>query len=238
MAHASIKSPTRRRSRPRRGRPRDRALHERRRAQILDKATEVFAKHGYPNTDVQFIADPLRISKGTVYRYFPSKERLFLAAVERGVRHLEEHMNRAIEAEPDGVQRMAVATRAYLEFFDAHPALAELFIQERAEFRDRKKPVYFDRDCANEEPWRQSLRQLIATGRLRDVPVERIMNVLGDLVYGTMFTNYFAGRDRSFEEQAADIVDVVFNGILTEGEKRRRSPIPESPNGNGRQKSH
>jgi hypothetical protein len=132
-------------------------------------------------------------------------------------------MNRVIEAESDLVERMAVATRAYLEFFDAHPSLVELFIQERAEFRERKKPVYFDRDCANEEPWRQSLRELIATGRVRDVPIERIMNVLGDLVYGTMFTNHFAGRKKPFEEQAADIVDVVFNGILTEGEKRRRA---------------
>src|SRR3954447_22999747 len=93
-----------------RGRPKDLSLQDRRREQILDKATRVFAKHGFPNTDVQFIADPLGISKGTVYRYFPSKEQLFLAAVERGVRHLEEHMNRVIEAEADLVERMAAAT--------------------------------------------------------------------------------------------------------------------------------
>jgi AcrR family transcriptional regulator len=207
-------------------------LRERRQEEILAKATAVFAEHGYPNTDVQFVADPLGISKGTVYRYFPSKESLFLAAVERGVRQLEEHMNRAIFAEPDLVERMAVATTAYLEFFAANPALVELFIQERAEFRDRKKPVYFERDCADECVWEQSLRDLIATGRVRDVPVERVMTVLGDLVYGTMFTNHFAGRKKPFAEQAADIVDVVFHGILTDVEKRHRA----SRNGNGRQK--
>src|SRR5688572_32321478 len=77
-----------------RGRPRNEALHERRHDEILRKAVEVFARHGYPNTDVQFIADPLGISKGTVYRYFESKERLFLAAVTWGVERLEEHMER------------------------------------------------------------------------------------------------------------------------------------------------
>src|SRR4051812_18845476 len=84
-----------------RGRPPDEALQERRREQILDQAEAVFAKHGYPNTDVQFVADPLAISKGTIYRYFPSKERLFLAAVERGVRQLKAYIDRAVAGVAD-----------------------------------------------------------------------------------------------------------------------------------------
>src|SRR3954471_19216176 len=110
-----------------RGRPRDEALQERRREQILEKATVVFAEHGYPNTDVQFVADPLGISKGTVYRYFPTKEELFLAAVERGVLRLEEHMDRRVEAVEDPVERIAVAIRSHLEFFRSDPQLVELF---------------------------------------------------------------------------------------------------------------
>ena len=39
------------------GRPRDAALAERRREEILDTAAVVFARHGYPNTDVQYVAD-------------------------------------------------------------------------------------------------------------------------------------------------------------------------------------
>jgi hypothetical protein len=48
------------------------------------------------------------------------------------------------------------------------------------------------------------------------------MNVLGDLVYGTMFTNHFSGRHRPLADQAEDILDVVFHGILTPAERRRR----------------
>lgn len=215
-----------------RGRPRDEALQERRREQILDKATRVFAEHGYPNTDVQDIADPLGISKGTVYRYFPSKEQLFLAAVERGVRQLDETMERAT-AHPDGIYVLQHATRAYLEFFESRPDLVELFVQERAEFRGKRKPIYFERGCDNECGFRAMLERLTAEGRIRpDVPVERVMTVIGDLVYGTIITNHFAGRHRPFEAQAQDIIDVVFNGILTEGEKRRLASQPDD----GRQK--
>lgn len=70
------------------GRPCDKALQQRRCEAILKVAAGLFARHGYTATDVQWIADALRISKGTVYRYFPSKEKLFLAAVERGIHRL------------------------------------------------------------------------------------------------------------------------------------------------------
>jgi AcrR family transcriptional regulator len=205
-----------------RGRPRDEALQERRREQILEKATEVFAQHGYPNTDVQFVADPLGISKGTVYRYFPSKERLFLAAVQRGVERLKQHVDRAVESIADPIERIETATRAHLEFFKARPQLVELFVLERAEFRDRKKPIYFEVGETCRAPWRELLQGLMDAGRLRAVPVQRVMDVFGDLIYGTVFTNHFAGRHKPFDEQAADMLDVLFNGILSQPERQRR----------------
>jgi AcrR family transcriptional regulator len=221
VTSASTKS----RAKSPRGRPRDAALHERRRGEILHKAVEVFAKHGYPNTDVQLIADPLGISKGTVYRYFQSKEKLFLAAVAWGVDQLDEHMERSTKHIEDPLEMIAVAVRAYLEFFRARPAVAEMLIQERAEFRGRKKPVYFERRGEKECPWRLRIEGLIEAGRIRRMPVERVLEVMGDLLYGTMFTNHMMGRNKPYEEQAQGILDVVFVGILTDQEKVRRSRL-------------
>src|SRR5690349_18063970 len=88
------------------GGPKDDELHERRREQILDEAAGRFAEHGYPNTDVQWIADALSVAKGTVYHYFPSKEELFRAAVRRGVDRLHRHVERAIEGLDDDSLRL------------------------------------------------------------------------------------------------------------------------------------
>jgi AcrR family transcriptional regulator len=204
------------------GRPRDDSLRERRCEEILAQATSVFAEHGYPNTDVQFIADPLGISKGTIYRYFPSKEVLFLAAVERGVTGLSRHVDSMIESIADPLEVMAKAMRAYLEFFQRNPALIELFIQERAEFRDRRKPIYFEHGCETECKLNELLGGLIKAGRLRNVPLERIHTVIGDVLYGTMLSNHFDKRERSLEAQAADVVDVIFNGLLSDSERAAR----------------
>jgi hypothetical protein len=109
-----------------------------------------------------------------------------------------------------------------LAFFEEHPQFVELLIQERALFKDRKKPTYFEHRERNLERWRLMLAWLIDQGRLRQMPPERILDVVNDLVYGTMFTNYFAGRTRSYREQAQDILDIVFYGILSDEERKRR----------------
>jgi AcrR family transcriptional regulator len=203
------------------GRPRDEALRERRREAILKEAAALFAKHGFTATDVQWIADALRISKGTVYRYFPSKEKLFLCAVERGILRLYEHIGAARRGVTDPVEEIRVAVIAYLRFFKRNPELVELFIQERAEFKGRHRPIYFQHRDGRRGPWRERFAGLMAEGRIRSMPVERVIDVLGDVVYGTMFTNHFAGRDKPFEAQAQDILDVVFNGILSDDERKQ-----------------
>ena len=64
---------------------------------------------------------------------------------------------------------------------------------------------------------------MIADGRVRDVPIDRITDVIGNLLYGTIFTNYFSGQAKSVEVQAHDIIDVAFNGILTAKDRERES---------------
>jgi AcrR family transcriptional regulator len=193
----------------------------RRQEEILAAAATLFAKHGYSGTDTQLLAETMNIGKGTLYRYFPSKQELFLAVADRAMRKLREQVDDAIAGIEEPLERMGRGIRAYLTFFAEHPEFVELLIQERAQFKDRKKPTYFEHREVNVQRWRELHRSLIAEGRFRNMPVERISDVIGDLLYGAMFTNYFVGPRKSAEEQTQDILDIVFYGILSDSERRR-----------------
>lgn len=219
------------------GRPKDPALQDRRRSDILDQAALIFARHGFANADVQWIADALSISKGTIYRYFPSKEELFLAAVRRGVERLHVHIEAAKQSAGTPMELISAAVHAYLQFFKTNPQLVELFIQERSNLRGEigskdaaprhdAKPIYFEHRDVRRGPFRELITRLIADGIIRPMPAERVIDVLGDVLYGTMFTNHFAGRDKPFESQAQDILDVVFNGILTDSHRQAQNKLP------------
>jgi AcrR family transcriptional regulator len=182
---------------------------------ILDAAVTVFAKRGFAATDVQEIANLAGVGKGTIYRHFESKERLFLAAAELGVQKLQVAIDRATAPAADSLERIRAAVTAFLIFFDEHPECVELVIQERAHFRDRATPTFFrcDGDPKSQE-WEATLRDLIDRGVLRPLPVDQIFDTLTQFCFGAIFVNYFAGRKKSLAQQAQELNDIIFHGIL------------------------
>lgn len=193
-------------------------IKSRREEEILAAATTLFAEQGYANADTQALADRLGVGKGTLYRYFASKRELFLAAVDRQVEQFHEAMQAAIAGVKDPLQRFARAVEMYLKLFADHPEFVELSVQERAYYKD----VALERREKYLQPWKELFRDLIAAGRVRDVPVERITDVLCDLLHGTMFSNYLDERQHRPEDQARDILDITFHGILSDAERKRR----------------
>jgi AcrR family transcriptional regulator len=195
----------------------------RREQEILEAAALLFAERGYSQADTQTLADRLGVGKGTIYRYFPTKRELFLAAVDRLMRQLHENITDAISDEfQDPIDRILHAMNAYLKFFSDRPELVELLIQERAYFKDRAKPTFIEHREKFVQQWRGEFLNMIAAGRVREMPFEKFNDVMSDLLYGTMFTNYFARRNRHTAEQAKDIYDFALYGILSDSERENR----------------
>lgn len=189
-----------------------------RRIAITEAAVKQFATHGYADCDMECVAAKAGIGKGTLYLYFAGKQELFFACVDLGMKQMQAAVNTAAERETEPFQKIDRAIRAYLEFFDSHPEYVELLIQERAIFRDRVRPTYFEHRDANRGPWRKLYADLAASGLIRtDVPIERLLDTISSLVYGTMFTNHFIGRTITLDEQHRTILAVFLRGIAPEG---------------------
>ena len=59
---------------------------EERRQQILDLATELFARQGYQGTTTRQIAQQVRVNEAIIFRHFPTKEELYWAVIENQIR--------------------------------------------------------------------------------------------------------------------------------------------------------
>lgn len=197
------------------GRPANKELQEKRRVRILKTAARLFSKNGFAGTDLNDLAKAVKLSKGAIYYYFSNKEELFLATVDSMMGQLLDAMNQVLESDRPPLSIITDGVEAYLGFCEKNPQFVELLIQERAIFSGRQKPTYFSYKESNSEPWHKLYDGLMKTGVIRTMPTDRIMNVTCDLLYGVIFTNHFSGRERKFKDQTSDIVDVLFNGILT-----------------------
>ena len=131
---------------------------------------------------------------------------------------MQEHVQQGAQGSIAPFDRISAGIRAYLLFFEQHPEQAELLIQERAFFHDRPKPTYFTYREASRERWRVVWAELLSGGSIRDgLTVDQILDFIGNLVYGTMFTNHFLGR--SAGEQHALIMDIFYRGIWSDAQR-------------------
>lgn len=177
-----------------------------------------FAQGGFQCADLERVAAELGCAKGTLYRYFPSKRALFEAATELVAREL---LERVASDAVDPLERLEHAVRGFLEYFDEHPESIELIVQERVEVREGSS--YFQHRDSKRDEWARYFEGLMEEGRIRRMPPTRPLEVIGDLLYGTIFTSYFAPSGRPLVSRADDILDVVLHGLLTPAELERRS---------------
>ncbi|MBC2667433.1 TetR/AcrR family transcriptional regulator [Novosphingobium flavum] len=77
------------------------ARKEERRDAILDVAAQSFLEHGYAGTTMSGIAGTLGGSKGTLWSYFPSKELLFAAVLDRATRAFREEIEVTLNESED-----------------------------------------------------------------------------------------------------------------------------------------
>ncbi|TVP88893.1 MAG: TetR/AcrR family transcriptional regulator [Pseudomonadaceae bacterium] len=193
---------------------RQRKPAEQRIRDILAAATHVFAHDGFRGADVQGIADRAGVGKGTVYRFYPTKEELFRAVVDDVMQRLTAQIDDAVESVADPFDYLRISFRAYMAFFQDNPEAVELFVHERAEWGVDCKPSYFVYKDAHSDEWLAVCERLVASGRCRVTDAGLIQELVGNLAYGTILVNRISGRNAPLLEQADALLDVLFQGIL------------------------
>jgi AcrR family transcriptional regulator len=96
-----------------------------RRATVVDRAVRVFARRGFHTTPVTAVADAAGISQAYVFRLFPSKVDLFVAALERAYALVRERLSTAASEAGGGSPRDVLAAMgdAYADLVDERDLL-------------------------------------------------------------------------------------------------------------------
>jgi AcrR family transcriptional regulator len=100
-----------------RGRPRTFDVDE-----ALDRAVEVFWKHGFQDASLHELTEAMGLSKPSLYAAFGDKEALYLKTLARYVARLVERHAAALNDEPDGRRAVDAFLRSLADML-ADPAL-------------------------------------------------------------------------------------------------------------------
>lgn len=102
------------------------ALAPRTDERILDVALDLFAQRGFGATSLDAIAAELGVRKQTILYWFPSKEALLDAVIERSAAELAHALEDTAERAGPGVDRIEAVMRTVFRFAVRRPALLGL----------------------------------------------------------------------------------------------------------------
>ncbi len=94
---------------------------EQRIEQILDAATEVFAKRSFRDVSTAAIAAAAGVSEPAIYRYFPSKRALYLAVLDRSAEAQIAAWRRIAASSSTPLAGLRAAGRSYVLQMVEHP---------------------------------------------------------------------------------------------------------------------
>jgi len=181
------------------------------REHIVGAASRVFAARPYHRVRMDDVAAAARVGKGTLYRYFPSKEDLYLGVVAEAFDLLIRRLER-VEAEalppPTALARMI---EAIMETFARHLPFFRLMQQGEARLFLRKKQVVRARRERIAAGLARMLERGAQTGIFRKVDRALVPTMVIGLVWGTSVNH---ADETPAEILAQRVTDLCLHGLL------------------------
>jgi AcrR family transcriptional regulator len=180
-----------------------------RRQKILTAAAELFGANPYDSVQMRDVAARAEVGKPTLYRYFPSKEELFLEVFKSGLDRLDAEVATILKDREQPIRSLERLLQALLSALGGQVAALRMLTDDqsavmrrwRNEFRRRRRPFV--------EAARTILEQGIASGEFRSVDLEAVPSMLIGLVRGGLI-----GTDRLPRERfAAAMIDLVVHAL-------------------------
>ncbi len=190
--------------------------HKKREA-ILDTARQLYKLHGYEAVSMRGVAAQLGFSKQNIYYYFASKEEIFLALQEEGIRKLQAASSYEELADP--LQNVRLPYWGYYQFSKAHPEYFHLLWVDPAAPRIDWKGPRFQRLAEMGEDNLRRLRRCMAEGVLPEtLDVMQASSLLHAAIHGCAVLE-ISGHSNvaDMDRLAATLLDMVIAGLRTAG---------------------
>jgi len=105
-------------------------IERQQRGKLIEAIVQVVAEKGYEAATVAQIVKVARISRGTFYELFESKEACYAAAFRLGTEVLEQRVRMAVSGVEDWREQLRLGIRAYLTTLDEEPRFARVYLLE------------------------------------------------------------------------------------------------------------
>jgi AcrR family transcriptional regulator len=193
--------------------------YDRRLAEILTHATDVFCKKGYEGASMRDLSRASGMSLAGLYYYFESKERLLFLIQKHTFSTILQHLKSRLAGINDSEQRIRIFILNHLEYFLANQAAMKVLSHESEVL---KNGFATEVAAIKREYYRICISLLDELKRERGLQLSTRIAVLS--LFGMMnwiYTWHNPRTDADAEQLAREMGDIFLRGVLS-GTKSRK----------------
>ncbi|HEX9303433.1 MAG TPA: TetR/AcrR family transcriptional regulator [Thermoanaerobaculia bacterium] len=176
---------------------------------ILEAAARVFSGRQFHEVLIDDVAARARVGKGTIYRYFQTKEDLFFAAILHSFDELSAALAVSLEKETSPVRRLERIAREVLSFAWERRDLFALLLSDERRFREREEEL---------QKRREAISRLVQEAILEGIRRREFRGIdarVGAELFRGMIraANFLHPREETLDELVSEIVGIFTRGI-------------------------
>jgi len=181
---------------------------------ILDGSQEKLFTSGFYKTTMDDIASSLKVSKKTIYKYFPSKNDLVMAVANHFTEKMRKKILPIIESDKNAVEKLAELLALLSK--TAGKIGDRLF----SELRNNYPEVWKQVDSFRTEMMYGNITKVYEQGKAEglflDYPTPIVMNVFVNAVRTTVNPEFIMNNNFSMVVAAQTTFRIILGGVLTE----------------------
>jgi AcrR family transcriptional regulator len=182
----------------------------RKRQKILEVAARAFAQQDYHKVCTEHIASAAGVGKGTLFRYFPTKEALFVATLVYSVEVAAAELDRALAGLEEPLERLETVCEYLIAFYRENDHLCQLLHHHRPLSDQPAHQAFHERQNLLRGRIAEIVAAGQAAGRLRPMDA----SLAGRLLFGMMRSALRSPElaKRSPREIAGILLDLFIRG--------------------------
>ncbi|MBS4033051.1 MAG: TetR/AcrR family transcriptional regulator [Ignavibacterium sp.] len=185
---------------------------------IIEHTEEKFFRDGFYKTTMDEIASELKMSKKTIYKFFPSKDELVMAIAKFFMNKMKSQILPALSTDKNAIEKLA-------DLINILAKASEKISTKRMEEIKRHYPgLWIEIDRFRTEMMFGNITKVIDQGKKEglfiDYPTNLVMNVLVAAVRNIVNPDFILNNNFSIVEAARYAFKIIIGGIVTEKGKK------------------
>jgi AcrR family transcriptional regulator len=210
----------------------DRELVDKRRAQIVRAAAELFGERGYHVTTVRDIALRAEVSIGLIYQYFAEKEDVLFLVLRDVLEAYRREIPKALAGVTGPLARLRAAVHAYCRVNDANADATVLAYRETKSLCSERRRAMREQELATNVLLGACVDDCIEAGLFHEVDKELLVYQIVMFSHAWALKAWRFRRMMTVDQYVDRGLDLMLNAVLTgAGGRAYRQSAPRGARG-------